>query len=72
MPTFSRAGLALIALIALQTGPVLAETTPCKPFKWSLTREQGWFQASPPALASGAALAKVDGAADLQLNPALT
>ncbi|WP_454813050.1 hypothetical protein [Labrys neptuniae] len=69
MPTFSRAGLALMALIALQTGPVLAETAACKPFKWSLTREQGWFQASPPTLASGATLAKVDGAADLQLSP---
>lgn len=70
MPTSSRAGLALIALMAaLQTGPALAETTACKPFKWSLTREQGWFQASPPTLASGGTLAKVDGAADLQLSP---
>ncbi|WP_448951264.1 hypothetical protein [Labrys neptuniae] len=70
MPPFSRAGLAFMALFVLQAGPALAETAACKPFKWSLAREQGWFQAAPPALASGATLAKPEGAAELKLSPA--
>jgi hypothetical protein len=59
----------VLILNALAAVPVLADEVACKSFKWDLAREQGWFQAVPPTLASGATLAGGEGAATLQLSP---
>lgn len=68
MSKFSCVFLFFLACTAFAL-PALADEAACKAFKWDLSREQGWFQAVPPTLASGAALAKPEGAAALQLTP---
>jgi hypothetical protein len=58
----------VLVLTILGAAPALADEAACKDFKWDLSREQGWLQATPPTLASGATLAKDEGAATLQLS----
>lgn len=70
MRKFASLSSLVLALTILGAAPALADDAACKTFKWDLTREQGWFQASPPSLVSGATLAKLEGAAALQLSPA--
>ncbi|WP_413988946.1 hypothetical protein ACMDCR_23500 [Labrys okinawensis] len=69
MRKFASLSLLVMALTISGAVPTLADDAACKSFKWDLTREQAWFQASPPSLASGATLAKPEGAAALQLSP---
>ena len=69
MRKFASLSSLFLALTILGAAPSLADDAACKSFKWDLSREQGWLQASPPALASGATLAKPEGAAALLLSP---
>jgi hypothetical protein len=70
MRKFASLSSLVLTLTILGVAPAFADDAACKAFKWDLTREQGWFQASLPSLASGATLAQPEGAASLQLSPA--
>ena len=69
MLKFASLSSLFLTLTILGAAPSLADDAACKSFKWDLSREQGWLQTSPPALASGATLAKAEGAAALLLSP---
>jgi hypothetical protein len=60
---------AVAALAILASAMGAAGQQGCDAFKWSVAREHGWFQAGPPPLASGGALASPDGAVALALLP---
>jgi hypothetical protein len=62
-----RSALAAVAMLA-GVGVASAQQG-CDGFKWSVAREHAWFQAGPPSLASGGALAAPDGAVALTLSP---
>jgi hypothetical protein len=70
MRMLGRVSSLFLALSVLGSVSAQAEEAACRTFKWNLDRELSWFQATPPALASGAELSTDEGAAAIQLSPA--
>ena len=65
----SMRSLAMLVVVGTLDCPPAFADDACAAFKWPLSREQSWFRDPHPAIASGASLAKADGAATIRLRP---